>query len=62
VNLSKNIMRDPLTPADCDLHENPFMPPDFVRLRGSSMVMRASGEDFRCAVLWCDSWQLGSRL
>jgi len=47
----------PLTPADCDLRDFPYMPLDVLRLRDSDLAARTSGEEFRCAVLlWCASW------
>lgn len=47
----------PLTPADCDLRDFPFMPLDVVRLRDSDLAVTADAEEFRCAVLlWCASW------
>lgn len=47
----------PLTAADCDLREFPFMPLDVVRLRDSDIAAISSGDEFRCAVLlWCASW------
>lgn len=48
---------EPLTPADCDLRDFPFMPLDVVRLRDSDLAAVATAEEFRCAVLlWCASW------
>ncbi|MEX3555806.1 MAG: DUF1376 domain-containing protein, partial [Burkholderia gladioli] len=48
---------NPLTPADCDLRDFPFMPLDVVRLRDSDLSVHATGEEFRSAVLlWCASW------
>jgi len=50
-------MTAPLTPADCDLREFPFMPLDVVRLRDSDLSAESTGDEFRCAVLlWCASW------
>lgn len=47
----------PLVPAEVDLQDFRFMPLDVVRLRDSSLIAQASGEEFRCAVLlWCASW------
>lgn len=47
----------PLTPADCDLRDFPFMPLDVVRLRDSDLAVTAEADEFRCAVLlWCASW------
>ncbi|PVX84330.1 DUF1376 domain-containing protein [Paraburkholderia unamae] len=48
---------NPLTPADCDLRDFPFMPLDVVRLRDSDLAIQVSGEEFRAAVLlWCAAW------
>ena len=48
---------DPLTPQDCDLRDFSFMPLDVVRLRDSTLAIKATGEEFRAAVLlWCASW------
>lgn len=50
-------MSEPLTPADCDLRDFAFMPLDVVRLRDSTLAIKATGEEFRAAVLlWCASW------
>ena len=50
-------MTEPLTPADCDLRDFPFMPLDVLRLRDSGLAARATGDEFRAAVLlWCASW------
>jgi hypothetical protein len=47
----------PLTPADCDLRDFPFMPLDVVRLRDSDISALSTGDEFRCAVLlWCACW------
>lgn len=47
----------PLTPADCDLRDFPFMPLDVVRLRDSDLTSLETAEAFRAAVmLWCASW------
>jgi hypothetical protein len=47
----------PLVPADVDLQDFRFMPLDVVRLRDSSLIAQATGEEFRCAVLlWCAAW------
>ena len=47
----------PITNADCDLRDFPFMPLDVVRLRDSDIAALSSGEEFRSAVLlWCASW------
>lgn len=48
---------EPLTPADCDLRDFPYMPLDVVRLRDSETAVLASGDAFRAAVLlWCAAW------
>lgn len=50
-------MLDPLTPADLDLRDFPYMPLDVVRLRDSDMAVVSTGEQFRAAVLlWCAAW------
>lgn len=47
----------PLTSADCDLRDFPFMPLDVVRLRDADITALSTGDEFRCAVmLWCASW------
>lgn len=47
----------PLVPRIVDLRDFPYMPLDVVRLRDSSLSSRATGEEFRCAVLlWCVAW------
>lgn len=47
----------PLTSADCDLRDFPFMPLDVVRLRDSDLAATETAEGFRAAVmLWCASW------
>jgi len=48
---------EPLTPADLDLRDFEWMPLQVVRLRDSGIVVVASAEAFRAAVLlWCASW------
>ena len=48
---------DPLTPPDLDLRGFGYMPLEVVRLRDSDLVVLASGEEFRAAVLlWCAAW------
>lgn len=48
---------EPLVPAEVDLRDFPFMPLDVVRLRDSGLTAKASGDEFRAAVLlWCASW------
>jgi hypothetical protein len=47
---------EPLTPAECDLRNFPYMPLDVVRLRDSQIV-DIDPEAFRAAVLaWCVAW------
>ncbi len=47
----------PLVPADVDLRDFAFMPLDVKRLRDSGLTAKASGDEFRAAVLlWCASW------
>jgi hypothetical protein len=47
----------PLTPADLDLRDFDWMPLQVARLRDSNIVVVASGEAFRAAVLlWCAAW------
>jgi hypothetical protein len=48
---------DPLVPIDVDLRGMPFMPLDVNRLRDSQLTIKATGDEFRAAVLlWCASW------
>lgn len=48
---------DPLTPSTLDLRSFTYMPLEVVRLRDSDLVVLASGEEFRAAVLlWCAAW------
>lgn len=50
-------MPAPLTPADCDLRDFPYMPLDVVRLRDSDLSGHENPEVFRTAVLsWCIAW------
>ncbi|MDR3389939.1 MAG: DUF1376 domain-containing protein [Rudaea sp.] len=50
-------MPAPLVPAHIDLRDFQFMPLDVVRLRDSSMALKANGDEFRAAVmLWCVAW------
>lgn len=50
-------MTEPLTPPDLDLRDFDWMPLQVVRLRDSGIVVTASAEAFRAAVLlWCASW------
>ncbi len=47
----------PLVQADVDLRDFSFMPLDVVRLRDSGLTAKATGDEFRAAVLlWCASW------
>ena len=47
----------PIVPPEVDLRDFVFMPLDVVRLRDSGIAVRASGDEFRAAVLlWCASW------
>lgn len=47
----------PLTPADLDLRDFPYMPLDVVRLRDSDLMALTTAEGFRAAVgLWCAAW------
>lgn len=47
----------PLVPAEVDLRDFAFMPLDVVRLRDSGLTAKATGDEFRAAVLlWCASW------
>lgn len=48
---------EPLTPPDLDLRTFDWMPLQVVRLRDSGIVVVASAEAFRAAVLlWCAAW------
>lgn len=50
-------MPDPMTPADCDLQDFPFMPLHVARLRDSDLAARAHPEALWYAVmLWSASW------
>jgi len=47
----------PPVPPHVDLTDFPFFPLDAVRLRDSDLSVKASGEEFKAAVLlWCASW------
>lgn len=47
----------PLVPPEVDLRDFPFLPLDVVRLRDSGLTAKATGDEFRAAVLlWCASW------
>ncbi|RJS04889.1 DUF1376 domain-containing protein [Xanthomonas sp. CFBP 7698] len=49
--------REPMVPADVDLRGMPYMPLDVNRLRDSGMAIKASGDEFRAAILlWCACW------
>ena len=55
--MAENELPEPLVPADVDLRDFQYMPLDVVRLRDSSLAAKASGEEFRAAVLlWYVSW------
>lgn len=48
---------EPLTPAECDLRDFPFMPLDIVRLFNSEFHARSSDAEFRAGfTLWCKSF------
>lgn len=52
-----NELPAPLVGPDVDLQDFAFMPLDVVRLRDSGLTAKASGDEFRAAVLlWCASW------
>lgn len=47
----------PPVPPHVDLTDFPFFPLDAVRLRDSDLSVKASGDEFKAAVLlWCASW------
>lgn len=47
----------PLVPPEVDLRDFKFMALDVVKLRDSALVIKATGDEFRAAVLlWCASW------
>lgn len=47
----------PLVSVEVDLRDFSFMPLDVVRLRDSGLTAKATGDEFRAAVLlWCASW------
>jgi Protein of unknown function (DUF1376) len=51
------VSTDPLVPRNIDLRDFAYMPLDTVRLRDSSMALKASDAEFRAAViLWCVAW------
>ena len=55
--MAENTLPDPLVPAEVDLRDFAFMPLHVVRLRDSGLTAKASGDEFRAAVLlWCASW------
>lgn len=48
---------EPLTPADCDLRDFPYMPLDVGRLRDSDLAGHENPEVFRTSVIsWCVAW------
>lgn len=50
-------MTAPLVLSNVDLRDFAFMPLDVVRLRDSGLTAKATGDEFRAAVLlWCASW------
>lgn len=52
-----NELPNPLTPADCDLRDFPFMPLDVVRLCDSDLAALESPEACWAALLlWCKAW------
>jgi hypothetical protein len=52
-----NELPEPLTSADCDLTDFPYMELDVRRLRDSKFAASSDGEAFRAAILlWCASW------
>ena len=52
--MAENTLPDPLVPAEVDLRDFAFMPLHVVRLRDSGLTAKASGDEFRAAVLlWC---------
>jgi uncharacterized phage protein (TIGR02220 family) len=52
-----DIPPEPLVAADVDLRDFQFLPLDVVRLRDSGLTAKATGDEFRAAVLlWCASW------
>lgn len=55
--MSNTTLPAPLTPADCDLRDFPFMLLDVKRLRDSDMALTETPEACWAAVLlWCASW------
>lgn len=47
----------PLTPADCDLSDFPYMELDVRRLRDSKFASTPNGDAFRAGILlWCAAW------
>lgn len=55
--MSFDDMPAPLVPADVDLRDFGFMPLHVGRLRDSDLMVLATGDEFRAAVLlWCFSW------
>ena len=55
--MSNTTLPTPLTPADCDLRDFPFMLLDVKRLRDSDMALTETPEACWAALLlWCASW------
>jgi len=55
--MATDLPPEPLVPPEVDLRDFAFMPLDVVRLRDSGLTAKASGDEFRAAVLlWCASW------
>ena len=52
-----DIPPEPMVEPEVDLRDFAFMPLDVVRLRDSGLTAKATGDEFRAAVLlWCASW------
>ncbi len=50
-------MSAPLVSPEVDLRDFPYMPLDVLRLRDSDLLVHATADEFRAAVvLWCASW------
>lgn len=55
--MTEVVLPDPLVPPEVDLRDFAFMPLHVVRLRDSGLSAKATGDQFRAAVLlWCASW------
>lgn len=55
--MAEETLPAPLVPANVDLTDFEFMPLEVQRLRDSSLSVKASGDEFRAAVLlWCAAW------